>query len=188
MNNYYRNTKNKYELTPLQSRFVFDHNGWHNIVGFHTRNVPHSGHEYIQLASLKKINADAIFISPVTGEKKVGDFLADPIIQCYDLLIKELAYYPYGAIIGSFNTHSRFSGPREAIFTALCRQNFGCNYFIVGRDHTGVGNYYDPNASIRLFDKLDLDIKILSFYPVVYKSGYGLIEQKPQNGKKTYKK
>ena len=76
--------------------------------------------------------------------------------------------HPFGAIIGSFNTHSRFSGPREAIFTALCRQNFGCNYFIVGRDHTGVGNYYDANASIRLFDKLDLSIKIISFYPVVF--------------------
>ena len=181
LNNYSRSTKNKYELTPLQSRFVFDHNGWHNIVGFHTRNVPHSGHEYIQLASLKKINADAIFISPVTGEKKIGDFLADPIIQCYDLLIKELAYYPYGAIIGSFNTHSRFSGPREAIFTALCRQNFGCNYFIVGRDHAGVGDYYDPNASIRLFDTLDLNIKTISFYPVAYKSGHGLIEQTSKN-------
>tara|TARA_B100001248_G_C27387294_1_gene460345 strand:+ start:120 stop:2285 length:2166 start_codon:yes stop_codon:yes gene_type:complete len=181
LNNYSRNTNNKYELTPLQSRFVFDHNGWHNIVGFHTRNVPHSGHEFIQLASLKKINADAIFISPVTGEKKIGDFLADPIIQCYDLLIKELVYHPYGAIIGSFNTHSRFSGPREAIFTALCRQNFGCNYFIVGRDHTGVGNYYDPNASIRLFETLDLDIKIIPFYPVVYKSGHGLVEETSKN-------
>ena len=137
---------------------------------------------------MKKINADAIFISPVTGEKKVGDFLADPIIQCYDLLIKELAYYPYGAIIGSFNTHSRFSGPREAIFTALCRQNFGCNYFIVGRDHTGVGNYYDPNASIRLFDKLDLNIKIISFYPVVYKNGHGLIEQTSKNKEKNLQK
>ena len=188
LNSYYRNTSNKYELTPIQSRFVFDHNGWHNIVGFHTRNVPHSGHEYIQLSSLKKINADAIFISPVTGKKKVGDFLADPIIQCYDLLIKELAYYPFGAVIGSFNTHSRFSGPREAIFTALCRQNFGCNYFIVGRDHTGVGNYYDPNASIRLFDTLDLNIKIISFYPVVYNSGRGLIEQKPKHNKENFQK
>ena len=140
--------------------FVFDHNGWHNIIGFHTRNVPHVGHEYIQINALRKINADAIFISPVIGEKKIGDFLADPILKCYELLIKEGVYNPYGAIIGSFNTHSRYSGPREAVFTALCRQNFGCNYFIVGRDHTGVGNYYDPNASIKLFDKLELNIKI----------------------------
>ena len=106
----------------------------------------------------------------------------------YDLLIKELTYSPYGAIIGSFNTHSRYAGPREAIFTALCRQNFGCNYFIVGRDHTGVGDYYHPNASIRLFDTLDLDVKIISFYPVAYKSGHGLIEQTSKNKEKILKK
>ena len=181
LNNYSGNANNKYELTPIQSRFVFDHNGWHNIIGFHTRNVPHLGHEYIQINALRKINADAIFISPVIGEKKIGDFLADPIIKCYELLIKEGAYNPYGAIIGSFNTHSRYSGPREAVFTALCRQNFGCNYFIVGRDHTGVGNYYDPNASIKLFDKLELSIKILAFDPVSYKKGYGVIEKKPED-------
>ena len=181
LNNYSGSANNKYELTPIQSRFVFDHNGWHNIIGFHTRNVPHLGHEYIQINALRKINADAIFISPVIGDKKIGDFLADPIIKSYELLIKEGAYNPYGAIIGSFNTHSRYSGPREAVFTALCRQNFGCNYFIVGRDHTGVGNYYDSNASIKLFDKLELNIKILAFDPVSYKKGHGVIEKKPED-------
>ena len=181
LNNYNGSAKNKYALTPIQSRFVFDHNGWHNVVGFHTRNVPHVGHEYIQINALRKINADAIFISPVIGEKKIGDFLPDPIIKCYQLLIKEGAYNPYGAIIGSFNTHSRYSGPREAVFTALCRQNFGCNYFIVGRDHTGVGNYYDPNASIKLFDNLDLGIKILAFDPVSYKKGYGVVEKRSED-------
>ena len=188
LNNYIGSAKNKYELTPLQSRFVFDHNGWHNVVGFHTRNVPHLGHEYIQINSLRKVNADAIFISPVTGEKKAGDFLADPIIKCYELLIKQGVYNPYGAIIGSFNTHSRYSGPREAIFTALCRQNFGCNYFIVGRDHTGVGNYYDPNASIKLFDKLELGIKILTFGSVSYKKGHGVIEKKAEDREKDFQK
>ena len=184
LKNYIGSAQNKYELTPIQSRFVFDHNGWHNVVGFHTRNVPHLGHEYIQINALRKINADAIFISPVVGEKKLGDFLADPIIKCYELLIKEGAYNPYGAIIGSFNTHSRYSGPREAIFTAICRQNFGCNYFIVGRDHTGVGNYYDPNASIKLFDKLDLGIRILAFDPVSYKKGHGVIEKRIEGKEK----
>ena len=188
LNNYNGSAKNKYELTPIQSRFVFDHNGWHNVVGFHTRNVPHVGHEYIQINALRKINADAIFISPVIGEKKIGDFLADPIIKCYQLLIKEGAYNPYGAIIGSFNTHSRYSGPREAVFTALCRQNFGCNYFIVGRDHTGVGNYYDPNASIKLFDNLELGIKILAFDPVSYKKGHGVVEKRSEDKEKDLQK
>ena len=177
LNNFNSKGKNKYELTPSQSRFVFDHNGWHNVIGFHTRNVPHLGHEHIQKQALANTNADAIFISPVTGVKKTGDFLADPIIKCYELLIREGVYDPYGAIIGSFNTHSRYSGPREAVFTAICRQNYGCNYFIVGRDHTGVGNYYDPDASIKLLDKLELDIKVLTFNSVGFSKGQGFVEK-----------
>jgi pyruvate kinase len=177
LNNFNSKGKNKYELTPSQSRFVFDHNGWHNVIGFHTRNVPHLGHEHIQKQALVNTNADAIFISPVTGVKKAGDFLADPIIKCYELLIREGVYDPYGAIIGSFNTHSRYSGPREAVFTAICRQNYGCNYFIVGRDHTGVGNYYDPDASIKLLDKLELDIKVLTFNSVGFSKGQGFVEK-----------
>jgi len=168
--------KNKYELTPSQSRYIFDHNGWHNIIGFHTRNVPHIGHEFIQMKALMDVNADALFISPVTGLKKPGDFLANPIIDCYNSLIKEGMYKPFGALIGSFNTHSRYSGPREAVFTALCRQNYGCNYFIVGRDHTGVGNYYEPNAALNFFDHLNLDIKILSFNSVSFHKEKGMID------------
>jgi ATP sulfurylase len=173
--------KNKYELTPPQSRYIFDHNGWHNIVGFHTRNVPHIGHEFIQMKALMGTNADALFISPVTGLKKSGDFLANPIIDCYNSLIKEGVYKPFGALIGSFNTHSRYSGPREAVFTALCRQNYGCNYFIVGRDHTGVGNYYEPDAALKFFDQLNLDIKILSFNSVSYNKEKGMINVSSQD-------
>ena len=169
--------KNKYELTPSQSRYIFDHNGWHNIIGFHTRNVPHKGHEFIQLKALNETNADAIFISPVTGLKKMGDFLANPIIECYNTLIKQGVYQPFGALIGSFNTHSRYSGPREAVFTALCRQNYGCNYFIVGRDHTGVGSYYEPDASLKFFDNLNMDIKILSFNSVSFHKEKGLVDE-----------
>jgi ATP sulfurylase len=173
--------KNKYELTPSQTRYIFDHNGWHNIIGFHTRNVPHKGHEFIQKKALQDTNADAIFISPVTGIKKSGDFLANPIIECYNSLIRDGIYEPYGALIGAFNTHSRYSGPREAVFTALCRQNYGCNYFIVGRDHTGVGDYYEPDASLKYFDTLELDIKILSFNSVSFLKGKGLMEDATQS-------
>tara|TARA_B100000029_G_scaffold179367_1_gene176913 strand:+ start:3146 stop:5344 length:2199 start_codon:yes stop_codon:yes gene_type:complete len=176
LNEYNHAGKNEYELAPAQTRSIFDHNGWHNIIGFHTRNVPHRGHEFIQKKALQDTNADAIFISPVTGIKKSGDFLANPIIECYNSLIKEGVYEPYGALIGAFNTHSRYSGPREAVFTALCRQNYGCNYFIVGRDHTGVGNYYEPDASLKLLENLDMGIKILSFNSVSFKKGAGLTE------------
>jgi len=181
LRDYDHDGKNKYELTPPQSRYIFDHNGWHNIVGFHTRNVPHIGHEFIQMKALMGTNADALFISPVTGLKKSGDFLANPIIDCYNSLIKEGVFKPFGALIGSFNTHSRYSGPREAVFTALCRQNYGCNYFIVGRDHTGVGNYYEPDAALKFFDQLNLDIKILSFNSVSYNKEKGMINVSSQD-------
>ena len=177
LNQYIYSGVNKYELVPSQSRYIFDHNGWHNVIGFHTRNVQHRGHEFIQKEALKTINADAIFISPVTGIKKTGDFLAGPIIKCYDSLIKQGIYNPYGALIGSFNTHSRYSGPREAVFTALCRQNYGCSHFIVGRDHTGVGNYYAPDASFKLFDMLEMDIKIINFNSITFEKGKGLTEK-----------
>lgn len=161
--NYYSKLKRKGEVSPRQSRKIFKKKGWKNIVGFHTRNVIHKGHEYIQKKALEKVSADAIFISPVSGQKKPGDFNSDIIIRCYNALIKDNIYKTYGAFIGPFNTFSRYSGPREAVFTALCRQNYGCNYFIVGRDHTGVGNYYSNNESKDIFDLLNIDIKILPF-------------------------
>jgi len=157
-----------YDMTPHQTRKIFYRKGWYNIIGFHTRNVPHRAHEYIQKKALEQINADAIFISPVTGIKKKGDFNTDIIIRCYEELIRKKVYGDYDVLLGAFNTYSRYSGPREAVFSAICRKNFGCNYFIVGRDHTGVGNYYKSNASQNIFESLDLGIKILSFDNVCF--------------------
>ena len=155
-----------YDLTPRQTRSIFSDNGWSNIVGFHTRNVPHRAHEYIQLKALNESKSDAIFISPVTGLKKSGDFLAMPVIECYNALIRSNYYGAYGAVIGAFNTYSRYCGPREAAFTAICRKNFGCNHFIVGRDHAGVGDFYASDASVKIFDSLDLGVNILNSEPV----------------------
>ena len=160
-----------YDLTPRQTRKIFSDNGWSNIVGFHTRNVPHRAHEYIQMKALVDSKSDAIFISPVTGVKKSGDFLALPIIECYNALIRSNYYGSYGTVIGAFDTYSRYCGPREAAFTAICRKNYGCNYFIVGRDHAGVGDYYAPDASLRIFDSLDLGINFLTFEPVSFVNG-----------------
>ena len=166
LNNYHR--KNPFNLSPKQTRDIFDHNGWHNIIGFHTRNICHRGHEYIQLKALEECNADAIMISPVTGKKKKGDFTSNILIATYNELIKSGAYNPFGVLINSFNTHSRYSGPREAIFTAICRKNYGCSHFIVGRDHTGVGSYYDSNASQKIFDEFDIGINIIFTEEIVY--------------------
>jgi pyruvate kinase len=157
-----------HELTPLQSRELFSLYGWRNIIGYHTRNIPHRGHEYIQKKALEITNADGIFISPVIGIKKKGDFTADAIINSFEILLKEGFYKPYEALIGSFNTYSRYSGPKEAAFTAICRKNYGCNYFIVGRDHTGVGNFYDNKDSQKIFADLDLGMDILKFDQASY--------------------
>lgn len=167
-NSYRQLTKNHHEYSPKQTREIFYHNGWYNIVGFHTRNIPHTGHEYIQIKALELSNADAILLSPVTGIKKSGDFSSDVIINCYQKLIKKGVYQPKGALLSGFNTYSRYAGPREAIFTAICRKNFGCNSFIIGRDHTGVGGYYKQNASQKIFDRLDLGMEVISFETASY--------------------
>lgn len=158
-----------YILTPSQTRTIFKNRGWQKIVGFHTRNVIHRGHEFIQKKSLEMINADALFISPVIGQKKEKDFSAYAIIRAYETMIENNYYGQWPTLISAFNTYSRYSGPREAVFTALCRKNFGCSYFVVGRDHTGVGNFYSPDASHRIFDNLkDIGIVPLFFNEVYF--------------------
>lgn len=157
-----------YELTPAQARRVFESREWQRVVGFHTRNVPHRAHEYLQLTALANSQSDGIFIHPVIGPKKTGDFSGGISLKAYQLLIDQ--YYPPGsAVLGGFVTFSRYAGPREAVFTAICRQNFGCSHFIVGRDHTGVGDFYAPDASQRLFDEIgDIGIKPVFFDAVYY--------------------
>ena len=165
---YRQKRKIAYEFSPENTREIFYQNGWQNIIGFHTRNIPHKGHEYIQKLALEMSSSDAILISPVTGLKKEGDFTAEIIIKCYEILIRQGCYSPSGVLLSSFNTFSRYSGPREAVFTAICRKNFGCNYFIVGRDHTGVGKYYNANVSQKIFNNIDLGMTILFFDKASY--------------------
>jgi len=157
-----------YELTPAQARRVFESREWQRVVGFHTRNVPHRAHEYLQFTALANNQCDGIFIHPVTGPKKPGDFSGRISLKAYQLLIDQY-YPPASAVLGGFVTYSRYAGPREAVFTAICRQNFGCSHFIVGRDHTGVGDFYAPDASQRLFDEMgDIGIEPVFFDAVYY--------------------
>lgn len=162
------NKLKEHELTPMQTRRIFDERGWRNIVGFHTRNVPHRGHEHVQLDALQKYDCDGLFIQPVTGKKKTGDFLSEIIVETYEKLIN--TFYPKEKVLfGVLATYPRYSGPREAVFTAICRKNYGCNHFIVGRDHTGVGNYYQNLASHDIFEKIpDIGIKIIKYSDVAY--------------------
>lgn len=149
----------KIELTPEEARAEFERKGWKTIIGFHTRNVIHRSHEFIQLDGKEKTNSDGLFVHPVIGKKKAGDFETNFIVRAYQEMIDH--HYPKdSAVFGGFSTFSRYCGPREAVFTALCRKNFGCSSFIVGRDHTGVGDFYDPYDAHRIFDQFDDELGI----------------------------
>jgi len=129
------NKNSGYMISPSQSRKFFQSKNWEKIVGFHTRNVIHRAHEHIQMKAIERLSADGLFLHPVIGEKKKGDYLPEAIIKSYRLMSEKI--YPKDkTLFGTFSTFSRYAGYRELLFTAICRQNFGCTHFIVGRDHT----------------------------------------------------
>jgi len=163
-----RSETRAYELTPKQLRRLFEDRGWSKVLGFHTRNVPHRGHEFMQLKALADKHCDGLLVQPLVGKKKPGDFKPEYIIKSYEKIIER--FYPKEKVVlAAFATFSRYAGPREAVFTALCRKNFGCSHFIIGRDHTGVADYYDPYASHRIFDNFpDLGIEIVKFNEIFY--------------------
>jgi pyruvate kinase len=158
----------QYKITPKQTRRVFEEKNWSKVVGFHTRNAIHLAHEYIQMESLKKGSCDGLFVHPVIGKKKKGDYNAKFIIDSYKIMLDN--FYPDNKVVfGVFSTYSRYGGAKEALFTALCRKNYGCSHFIIGRDHTGVGssgNHYNPTDIISKFS--DLGIEIIQFDTVYY--------------------
>ncbi|MCH2113949.1 MAG: pyruvate kinase [Pirellulales bacterium] len=163
--------RSPYQLTPSQTRMLFDIKGWSKIVAFHTRNVPHRGHEHVIANACERSNADGVLIHPVIGPKKVGDFLPDMILGAYERLIE--AAFP-NALLAAFSTYSRYCGPREAVFTALCRKNFGCTHFVIGRDHTGVGDFYAPNQNRELLESLgDIGITPVFFDTVYFSDSLG---------------
>ena len=164
------NTPNKkfldpLRLTPAESRKEIEDQGWKSTVAFQTRNVPHVAHEMLQKAALNIY--DGLFINPLIGKKKVGDFKDDVILNSYTVLIDN--YYPKSRIIFStLHTEMKYAGPREAIHPAIMRQNFGCSHIIIGRDHAGVGNYYSPFAAHDIFkDYPELEIEPI-FFPAFY--------------------
>lgn len=160
----------EYNFSPYQMRQIFQHRAWRKIVAFQTRNVPHRGHEFLQKTALKEV--DGLFIQPVIGKKKIGDFKDEYILISYEILINR--YYPKNKVfLGILPLKMRYAGPREAIFHALIRKNFGCTHFIVGRDHAGVGNFYGPFDAQNIFGQFtkdELGITILKYPEVVYNS------------------
>ena len=171
-----KNPFEKYTLRPVETRVLFKELGWRTVVGFQTRNAPHLGHEYVQKTALTFV--DGLFINPVIGRKKRGDFRDEVILRAYEELINRY-YLKDRAVLAILRTEMRYAGPREAVFHAIVRKNFGCTHFIVGRDHAGVGDFYGPYEAQEIFSEFpDLGITPVFFKRFYYcRKCYGYVNE-----------
>jgi len=158
-------TDSPHELyyTPRETREIFNRNNWKYVAAFQTRNPPHRSHEHLQKKALDSVHG--LFINPVIGPKKRGDFRDHHILNAYKIMIEKY-HLPEKVHLGTLHTFMRYAGPKEALFHAIVRRNFGCTHMIIGRDHAGVGDFYGPYDAQKIFDNFDpkeLGIEIMRY-------------------------
>lgn len=163
-------------LKPEKTKKIFAERGWKTVVGFQTRNPIHKAHEYLQRVGLEV--CDGLFINPIIGWKKKGDFTQEAVVAAYERMIEK--FYPKNNVyMEGLQTQMRYAGPREAVFHAIIRRNLGCTHFIIGRDHAGVGGFYgayDAHVLARkLSEKYDLGIQLLLLHEPYYCKKCGMV-------------
>lgn len=157
----------RYELSPKETREAFKERGWKNVVAYQCRNPPHTAHEYIQKVSLENSAVDGLFVQPVIGRLKKGDYKPQVIMDAYREVVE--GYYPKDKVmLSSLSITMRYAGPKAALFYAIVRKNYGATHYIVGRDQAGVGKFYDPYACHRIFDEYDIGIIPLRYRETFY--------------------
>ena len=156
-----------HEMTPRETRELFKSKGWRNVVAYQCRNPPHTAHEYIQKVSLENSAVDGLFVQPVIGRLKKGDYKPTVIMEAYQKVVG--GYYPKDRVVlSSLSITMRYGGPKAALFLAIVRKNYGATHYIVGRDQAGVGKYYDPYACHRIFDEFDIGIIPMRYMETFY--------------------
>lgn len=163
-------------LRPENTKKIFTDKGWKTVVGFQTRNPIHKAHEHLQRIGLEV--CDGLFINPIIGWKKKGDFTQEAVVAAYEEMVKK--YYPKDSVyMEGLKTQMRYAGPREAVFHAIIRRNLGCTHFIIGRDHAGVGGFYgayDAHALARkLSEQYDIGIQLLLLHEPYYCKKCGMV-------------